>query len=1114
VRRNDELRFKGEDVLEPPSAHAERARFLWDRFLPEFGLYRWREQEDARRGGPAAAARAARLLGEPGAAVALERLARGRAPAQTRAWAAEAAALTDPVGAARRLAGALADEPRPAWRAWRAAALAAVGDETAAQDELARALEDAPDLRAARALRAILAARAHAPERALADLDEALARSPFPGLWSLRAELRWRADRRAEAVADAHAAVDAHPENLDGFVRLLYARRGARAAAERGAESALLLDEARRAAADAGDAAWGEAVLGALLGRGDRQLPSLRAAAERDPDRAWVRAFLGRALGDERTPGDRAANLKAAEAELAAAVKLAPRAGWIACWRAEVLKRLERREEALAALDAGLALDPDYKLGRAWRSELRMESGDLDGAEEDFEDCWRVLRRPAFLYRRSQSRRARGEAAGALADLAECARASAPHSFAFSPLPWLADAKRLAHEGPAGARGRAGFGLRSKLRALAKDAPWRGLREAPCRIPAPPPPWRPSDADLKAAGKTAAAEAFRGRALLDAGRETEALAALDRAARLEPGLHAARLWRGEARARLGRWSGARADFDAAAASAPRGPLPRLWQGLGAWHEARFAEAAELWAAAARLDAPNAHLVGWWLRAMGVPPRARRRRGKGSAAAPTAELELRLGAPARAAGLLRRERGPRADLLAGAAQAALGRAENALGPWRRALAAEPAEFTRALPLLLDGIPAVGSLGSAAAHLALSEAWNLLGRREDAAAARSVARGLLGPEAPRFLLEALAEAEGGAAALTPRKEGDILYPMRARANASVATGLDRRVELICALEAAAGANPCPQGEEPEALALARKAVPKRHEAVKLFQKMSAADWRHRHPSLVLLDLSDPPELVPLEQKDHYENAGREDAVARLLPALRDLAARPSLQEYLADAGARHAEAVAELRTAVESTDYLAPLEEYLGVPLPHEYRFIAAPLLHGPSPHNVLYARPPRALIYTICGHVNVRGGKPNFAHPVRDLRRTAWHEVCHTVVDGWTQARRAELEPFAPLYARMTGRARDQYQGPPGWLHMVDEHVIRAVVARLSARVEGADAGRAALAREKEEGFALIEPVHDLLAVYEKQRGRYRDLRALYPRLLEVLETARASGSPR
>jgi len=334
----------------------------------------------------------------------------------------------------------------------------------------------------------------------------------------------------------------------------------------------------------------------------------------------------------------------------------------------------------------------------------------------------------------------------------------------------------------------------------------------------------------------------------------------------------------------------------------------------------------------------------------------------------------------------------------------------------------------------------------------------------------------------------------------------------ANSVVEVGLDRRVELLCALEAAAGPNPCPLGEEPRALALARRAIPKKHEAARLFAAMGPADWRHRHPTLVILDFSDPPEFDPIEQREHYENAGKEDAVSRLLPALRDLARLASVRGYLEESGRLHAGAVAALRAAVEETAYLAPLEEYLGVRLPHVYRFVAAPLLHGPSPHNVLYSRPEGARIYTICGHVRVTNGEADFAHPVRDLRRTAWHEVCHTVVDGWTQGQREGLEPLAPLYALMTGRARAQYQGPPGWLHMVDEHLIRAVVARLSARVDGEAAGREVLAKERAEGFALIEPVHELLKDYESSRRKNRDLRSLYPRLIAAFARVRAPAA--
>lgn len=324
-----------------------------------------------------------------------------------------------------------------------------------------------------------------------------------------------------------------------------------------------------------------------------------------------------------------------------------------------------------------------------------------------------------------------------------------------------------------------------------------------------------------------------------------------------------------------------------------------------------------------------------------------------------------------------------------------------------------------------------------------------------------------------------------------------------------GLDGRVELVAALEALTGRNPCPREEKSRDLDVARESLDAKHEAVMLMKSMDEKAWRHRHPSLIILDFADPPGLEVRRQREHYANAGKDDAVARLLRAARDFAAQPAFARWLAYAAQRHAAAAAELDACIEESGYLAPLEEYLGLPLPHRYRFALSPLLHGSTPHNVLY-RPERpgdeglCEIHSIVGHRRIVKGRPDFAFQLADFRRTAWHEVCHTVVDLWTQERRAELEPLAPLYRLMTGLARSKYDGPPGWLHMVDEHVIRAVCARMVSRVEGPEQGRRFIEKEKADGFALIGPLYEALREYEASRRTFKTLRGFYPRLVALL----------
>lgn len=785
-----------EDLAELPPAFARDARFLWDRFLPLHGAYRWRVYEaelDRARGDDA------------GAAGRLERILRGtpfRAPARAdedaRAWAAESATASDPARAARELGRSLARADRAEVRAWLVAALARAGNERGARDEASRCLDAAPGLSAARVLRALLAVRAGDEAAALADLDEAVARRPAPGLYALRAERLWLAGRRGEAVDDAHAAVDAHPENMDGFVRLLYARRGSKAAFERSGEGAIVRDEARRAERDPADASWAFAVGGALAGHGAEQIRLLRAALDAGAERAWIRAFLGRALADERAPGDRARNLAAASEEMDRAVARDPRSGWIRFWRAEVRKRQGRDEEALVDADDGSRLDPDYKLGAAWRAELRAARGDFAGAIEDATDAWRALKRPTFLYRRSELRVAAGDAAGAQEDLAECARVSSSHSFALSPFAWINASRRTPYS-PSPTRGADFRGARALLRRLPKKDPWRGLADAPCED-ARSIWWTAAGA----APAGAAGDAFRGRALLDRGDERGALAALDAAARRRPGLHAARLWRGEAAARLGRWREASREFAAAVETGPRSAPALLWSGLAQWRLRRPGEAARLWTEAAALESVNARLASLWLRSVGVPPRARRG-VPAPARAAAAELELRLGASLRAAALAARATGARARLVEGAAMAAVGRDGRAHDLWVAAVLEDAELSAKLLPDLLAALPPLAPAGSVAAHLALARAWGALGRDGEREAALSVARALsasleAGAGASPWALAALGAAERAAGRLEPAR---ALFDRAVAADPDLASARLWRAEVRLTTGDAAGA-----------------------------------------------------------------------------------------------------------------------------------------------------------------------------------------------------------------------------------------------------------------------------------------------------------------------
>lgn len=315
-----------------------------------------------------------------------------------------------------------------------------------------------------------------------------------------------------------------------------------------------------------------------------------------------------------------------------------------------------------------------------------------------------------------------------------------------------------------------------------------------------------------------------------------------------------------------------------------------------------------------------------------------------------------------------------------------------------------------------------------------------------------------------------------------------------------GLDARVEVIEGLAAAATKS---APKDPAALR-AWKALPRKHDAVRLFAAMTEKDWRHRTPAMIILDFGAPPDFEVVAHKDHYAEAGKDDAISRLLPALRDWAALPAVREYLDALPARHGAAAEKVRARLATAPYLEAVEAYLGLPLPHNYFFVVSPLARGVNGQNVLYRRAGAPCdIYSLSNLDAALTADPH------DFRRTAWHEVCHTVVDDWTKAHAALFDPLSGLYALMTGRARFQYCGPPGWLHIVDEHLIRSICARLDAGLHGEARGTAGMERERKDGFALIGPVYEALKLYEKSRAKYPTLKDFYPVVGETLKKVAA-----
>lgn len=734
----------GLDAIEPGELLAGDARFLGSLVLPAHGrlnakAYRAALQKLKGKLGPkslSGRARLKRLLGDAEGALADLNAVLKKHPScpESLAFRGELSLSKDPSAALVDLDAAVAVAPdwAPA-RLWRAHALWLAGRaEAGAELDQAVRLSKTPG--GARLLRAVRRERAGDAAGAVEDLSALLKAHPrVAGLWTLRATAYAKLGRFAEAIEDSHRALDEHPENQDGFVRVLYAMEGVKAAVERGSEKEVLIAACRRRAAADPKAGWPLALEAALLGQSKLQLEPLRKSLALEPKRAWVNAFLGRALGDDRRasggPGPSAEAIDA----LATASKLKPDAGWMRCWRAEVLSSFGREKEALKEVETGLKLDPGYRLGFAWRANLRKKFGDAKGALADLGEVLEALPRPSFRYQRALAASQAGKHPLAYEDLCECVRVSPAHAFGYSPLPWLFGFKRLPHESPGGiAKSGGSSGTLFSWARAARRRYWDRRETPPCEGYSDPFLFRP-----ETPARGAPAMAWHGRRQLDAGKAVPARVALDAAVKADPRLFAARLWRAEALAAVGRWHEAAADLDEALRLSPGSAPARLWRGLARWRLKRQEESLEDLLAAYRADPANAFLCDIWTRVMGPSPTERRRAASPSAKRLAAELELRAGRPAAALRLLRGQGGEAALVLRGFAWLGRGVPTDASRDLFAAARGWPAESAARIERLLKELPAPPR-PPFAAYAALAEAERRLGRPGDRPA--SVARRL--------------------------------------------------------------------------------------------------------------------------------------------------------------------------------------------------------------------------------------------------------------------------------------------------------------------------------------------------------------------------------------
>lgn len=302
-------------------------------------------------------------------------------------------------------------------------------------------------------------------------------------------------------------------------------------------------------------------------------------------------------------------------------------------------------------------------------------------------------------------------------------------------------------------------------------------------------------------------------------------------------------------------------------------------------------------------------------------------------------------------------------------------------------------------------------------------------------------------------------------------------------------------------------------------------KNHPAVKHFSEMSLSGFSFDAPPDAMLHISDPPELtlqVPFTRNLKHR-AGGQEKLEKFIQELRDFSVKSNFISFFEAHKGTYSKLVSVTYGKMQGVDFISTLESYYGMKQ-LSYNIILASLFHpggfgpridpeGSSSPALDFFKSLQYLIfnkwsgksyeiYNICGPTGVENGIPSFGTQ-EGFRQLAWHEFGHSFVNPLTESfkNRIKISEYSSLFLPI--REKMEKEGYSNWETCVNEHIVRAITARLTFIHFGKQAGEDELRDQKGRGFVYIEPLCKRLEEYEARRDKYPSLAVFFPELLKV-----------
>lgn len=277
---------------------------------------------------------------------------------------------------------------------------------------------------------------------------------------------------------------------------------------------------------------------------------------------------------------------------------------------------------------------------------------------------------------------------------------------------------------------------------------------------------------------------------------------------------------------------------------------------------------------------------------------------------------------------------------------------------------------------------------------------------------------------------------------------------------------------------------------------------HPAVVKSEVLTNSGFSFDAPAAFVLYHSNPPEFeqtVPYTDYLIYRSGGESNLVD-FANKIRDFAVESNFMEFYNEYKNLYEDITTNIVNTINDRDYIEIIENYYGESK-RSYNIIPTALFHagGYGPEVITDEGTD---IYNICGPVGVDGDKPYFGGKDYFVF-ILLHEFSHSFVNPLTNENLTEINECYKLFEPIRTKMEQQNYG--NWSTCVNEHLVRANVARFFLHLEGESRKNAILNSEYKMGFIYIKYIDELLDEYEDNRETYTTYKSFYPRIIELFK---------